>query len=228
MTKKLTAALAVLTILAAVPTIASASPELQTSTGTKVPVETELRGVGVGTWLFTTSAGNIECPKVKLSAKVHQNSGTSVKLTINEFNIRGDDPEEEKCTGTIPDLFGSTSTWGMTTKVSLTHHWCWETSTIFPSTEFTLTDAACTLEGKKLPIVIDETTHSGLSLGTCEYERVGVTGTFNLNTSPLEFTLAEKSEFSLVGGTAANCPKSGVMDGKVKLETAAGGALKIV
>ncbi|MGN6586232.1 MAG: hypothetical protein ACTHKT_02015 [Solirubrobacterales bacterium] len=215
-------------ILGAVPSIASASPELQTSTGTKVPVETELKGVNVGNWLFTTSAGTMECTKVKLSAKVHQNSGTEVKITITEFNLRGDDPEEEKCTGTIPDLFGSTSTWGMTTKVSLTNHWCWETSTVFPSTEFTLTDAACTLEGKKVPIVIDETTHSGLSLGTCEYERSGVKGTYNLNAAPLEFTLAEKTEFTLVGGTATNCPKSGVMDGRAKLETAAGGALKMV
>lgn len=227
MAKKLITILAVLMSFAAVPAAASASPELLTSTGVKVEPETEVKAVNVGAWRFTGSSGTIECEEVRLSGKVHTNRENKILITIQTSSFTGDDPEEQKCTSTIPDGAGGTITWKVTPEISSTHHWCLEASAKFLEAEFKLTGNGCTGTAEPLYFSIDATTHNGLPLGTCVVERSSASGTYNMNSSPLELTLGNGMEFKLVSG-GAFCPKALTLDGKARLETASGQQLKIV
>lgn len=226
MPKKIIAVLAALMAFAAVPAVASASPELLTSTGVKVEPETEVTAVNIGSWRFTGSSGTIECEQVRFNGKVHTNREGKILITIQTSTWWGDDPEEQKCTSTIPDGAGATVTWKVTPEIFSTHHWCLEADAKFLEAEFKLTGSGCTAASEPLRFSLDATTHSGLPLGTCVVERSSASGTYN-NTSPLELTLGSGMEFKLVSG-GAFCPKALTLDGKARLETASGQQLKIV
>jgi hypothetical protein len=228
MTRNLIAILAALMAFAAAPAVASASPELLTSTGVQVEPETEVTAVNVGSWRFTGSSGTIECEQVRLDGKVHTNREGKILITIQTSAWWGDDPEEQKCTSTIPDGAGGTVTWKVTPEIFTTHHWCLEADAKFLEAEFKLTGSSCTAASEPLRFTLDATTHNGLPLlGSCVIERSSASGTYNKNTSPLELTLGSGMEFKLVSG-GSFCPKALTLDGKARLETTSGQQLKIV
>lgn len=88
--KIITACAALAALAAAAPATALASPELQTSAGTKVAVGTGIKVKNEWPVVYTT-AGIIEkkCGPASLTGTVQTNSGSLVELKIESFKLEG-------------------------------------------------------------------------------------------------------------------------------------------
>jgi hypothetical protein len=225
MAKKILAICAALVAFAAVPAMASASPELQTSGGVKVAVGTQIKATNVGNVVFTTNFGNITCTSSTMTGEVVENSGTSIKGTIKTASFTGNHDGTTNCVTTIPGI----TMVKVTPEISSpSNHWCL-TSTVSPN--FSIRGGGCSEAAKGLKFTLDLFNSSTEAIGSCSYERTAasgpITGTYVPNVSPLELTVTGGNVFARLGENFL-CPSSGTLDAKYKVQTSTGGELKVV
>jgi hypothetical protein len=205
--------LVALVVFGAVPAMAFASPELQTSAGAKVAVGTEIKGTS-GNLVFTTAKGNLECKESVLSGAVTENTGTHIQGTISKASFTA--VGGGKCATTIP---------GVTTEITPENlPWC---LTTVGTNEWTLNGGDCT---SSKPIAFEaHIFFLGAKVTTCTFSRTEVTGSYNTNASPLKLKVGASQTFSYVAGNKEFCAEAGgTLTGEFTLKTAAGGELKIV
>lgn len=219
MAKKILAICAALVAFVALPAMASASPELQTSAGAKVATGTGIKATSSNLKLSSAS-GNVECSENTMEGKVTENSGTSIKGEIEKATFTG--TAGAKCNTTISDGFGGTL------KVVVTPEglpWCLEST---GGDNWTLTGNKCGAAQSPISFILHLYSSSGITkLGECTFERADVSGTFNTNASPLVLTVGASQTFTKSSGSFL-CPASGTLSGTFNVTTSAGGALKIV
>jgi hypothetical protein len=220
--KLITACVALLALAAAVaPGTAFGSPELLTSGGVKVAVGTGITGQNVGTITLTTASGNISCNKVEFSGKVTSNPGNLLEATLLSVTFAGDDPEEERCTSTIPDMGGGT----LTVKPTAGNlPWCLKSA---KAGSWSFRGAGCAEAAKNLVLTEDLYSEAGAELGSCVYERTTeLFGTYNVNSSPWVLTIGAAQTLTRVAGPAI-CPATQTPDGQIRVRTSAGGELRV-
>jgi len=219
MAKKILAICAALIALAAVPAVASASPELQTSGGTKVAVGTAIKGTNNGNTILTSSFGNVTCTSSTLEGKVTENSGTSIKGEISTATYTGTGPSS-RCTTTLIGLNGQNLTAQVTVQ-----------NLPYELVSTSGVDRADIQDPTALKFTFDLFESTGTSAGSCTFERTaaegGIVSSYETNKSPLELTVIENNVFKRVSGTTL-CPSTGTLDAKYILRTSTGGELKIV
>jgi hypothetical protein len=223
MAKKILAICAALVAFAAVPAMASASPELQTSGGVKVATGTAIKATNNGNVVFTTGSGNITCTAASMTGEVVENSGGNIKGTIKTASFTGNHDGTTNCVTTI---FGIT----MVKVTPENLHWCLTSTTLGA---WAIGGGGCSEAAKALQFTLDAFNSNTEAIGTCIYERTTtsgpINGTNNTGTSPLELTVTGGNVFTRTGGTlGALCPASGTLDAKFKVQTSTGGELKVV
>jgi hypothetical protein len=204
MAKKILAICAALVAFVALPAVASAAPELQDSSGTKVAVGSSLTATNNGNIVFTGSNGvNVTCSESSMGGEVKTNSGTLIEGTIKSASFTGAGGGACASNGlgavtvTIPGLVSGTS------------HWCIKTTKTADA--FELIGANCGTASGTLTFVL----HT--EFGACSYKRTSsVTGTFTTNTVPAVLTLGGEPEFTKEEGSFL-CPSSGKLDAKYNL-----------
>jgi hypothetical protein len=223
MAKKILAIFTALVALAAIPAVASASPELQTSGGTKVAAGTAIKATNVGNTIFTTGFGNITCTHAEMTGHIHSNTGNHIEGTITTARFTGTHDGTTKCATTI---FGVT----MVEVTPENLHWCL-TAGISPVHGITIRGGPCTGSALPLKFTLHTYNSSTTFTGSCTYERSTasgpITGSYVTNVSPLELTVTGGNTFTRVSGTTL-CPSSGTLDAKFKVQTSTGGELKVV
>jgi hypothetical protein len=222
MAKKILAIFTALVAFGAIPAVASASPELQTSGGAKVATGTAIKATNVGNTIFTTGFGNITCTSAEMTGKIHANTGTHILGTIEAAKFTGTHDGTTKCATTI---FGVT----MVEVTPENLHWCLTSGT---KGTWSISGGACTSEpASNLKFTLHTYNSSTAFTGSCTYERTAasgpISGTNNTDTSPLELTVTGGNTFTRVSGTTL-CPSSGTLDAKFKVQTSTGGELKVV
>jgi hypothetical protein len=74
-------------LVAVAPAAALASPELQTSGGTKIAIGTTVTGKSTGVVVYTTATGIGKCGFGHLTGTVQTNSGSLVQVKIESFKV---------------------------------------------------------------------------------------------------------------------------------------------
>jgi len=200
------------------PTMASASPELQSSAGVKVGTGTGITAVQNSDSVLTTSSGNITCTSNHMSGELVTNSGKLIEGTIKSASFTGAGTSG-RCKSTI-NVLGSEVQFQVTTE---NLHWCLSSSALGT---WSLRGGACTAAPSNLKFTLHGFFPGGGSAGSCTYERASVTGTNNTLTSPLILTTGANQTFTRVSGTI--CPSAGTLDASFKVTTSTGGELKVV
>lgn len=205
-----TLAMAAFAVLFVVPSIASASPELTSPTGTRTPVGTLFIATNVEhaqtakTFKTTLTTGTMECATATFTGEVVENSGTSFVGTISTFELKGTpgEPSANHCASP----FGATTVTPSHSS-NPTHNgvaslpWCIKANTL--NDQFTI--YGCT-NGQARPITI---VYHG-SIGACTYEKASITGTYTTHPADAILTIANQ-EFIKVTGSAF-CPSSFKID----------------
>lgn len=204
MSKKLMTGLLALVAFAALalPAVASASPALTDSTGTKVAVGTEITGKNVGNTIFT-GGFSVTCSSADLSGKVTENSGSSIKgeVPVGSATFTGTGASSD-CTSALGD-----------TAVTVNSKLCLATTKTADQMEVTGCGANVTF------------TLAITGSVTCKYETAKVLGTFNTNADA-QVTVSEQG----AKGESSNsflCPSEGKLDMVFALTTKAGGTLTV-
>lgn len=209
-----TIALAAFAVLFTVPSIASASPELTSPTGTRAPVGTKFLATNVAhagtalTFVTETSLGNMECETATITGEVVKNDGTHLVGTISTFELKGTagNPSSSHCAGG----YGGNITVTPNHTTNPTHNgvaslpWCLTLSG--PEDTFTIfgeTGGSCT-SGQTRPITI---VYDSTTLGACTYEKKEpIVGTYTTHPADAILTIT-KQEFKRVTGSGF-CPGS--------------------
>jgi hypothetical protein len=203
------------------PTLASASPELTSPTGTRASVGTLFTATNVAhantpsTFRTTLSTGTMECATATFTGEVIENSGTNLVGTISTFELKG--------TPGTPNASHCASPLGATTITpnhasNPTHNgvaslpWC-----IKFSAEDIFTIYGCT-NGQARPITI--VYHA--SIGACTYEKASIFGTYTTHPADAVLTIAEQ-QFTKVTGSAF-CPSTFKIDMALTLTKDVSGA----
>jgi hypothetical protein len=194
-----------------VPSIASASPELTSPTGTRAPVGTLFTATNVAhgattkTFKTTLSAGTMECATATFTGEVIENTGTSFVGTISTFELKGT-PAEPNANHCASPFGATTVTPNHTSNPS--HNgvaslpWCIKANAL--NDQFTI--YGCT-NGQARAITI--VYHAG-GIGACTYQKAFITGTYTTHPADAILTIAEQ-EFTKVTGNAF-CPTSFKID----------------
>jgi hypothetical protein len=205
------------------PATAFASPRLETSLGTVVPAGTALKAQNVGENLWTNSLGTQACPKGELTGKVIGNSGTKIEITVESLIFSGTE-FSSACTTPISQKFRPTA---------LTA-WCLQSTSLGA---WTIKGSACGSLPTPVKMIKDiyewrETEPEVLQfdlVGECKYERKELTGTNNTGTAPLTLKTTSGQNFIRTSGIISLlCPELESLDLTFKLQTSAGGELKVV
>ncbi len=191
MAKKMLAICAALVAFAVVPAVASASPILTDENGT-VAAGAKIIATNTGNTVMTTSAGNVECTKAALTGTVVENSGSSIKGTIETASFTGTE-SENRCS----------SPFGAVKVTPKRLHWCMS-ATSKPADTFSIKSGGC---GGTLGIM-EFTLDSSLA-GECTYTKSEVVGTFTTGEGG-DVTVSEQSFTKSSGGFF--CPASGALD----------------
>jgi len=209
--------LAAFVALCAVPAGAFASPLLTAPTGTSVPVGANIVGKNVGNTVMTDSSGNalVTCEKAEMTGTVVENSGTSLRGTIETASFTNKAATE--CSGSI----GATTV--TTNPATNGLPWCIEAKSTFSKDEFRVRGNSCASAARPIRFVLDVTTF----LGTiqCTYQRPAtepLTGTYTTHPEDARMTIS-KVKFPLLEGGA--CPSEGFLDMTFTLERETGGGL---
>jgi hypothetical protein len=221
MRKKILAICAALVAFAAVPAVASASPELQTSGGAKVVVGTAVKATSVGNIIFTSSLGNYACSTSGMTGELVQNSGSSISVTIKAAQIAGSHAGTTNCPTPIVGIT-------MMKVTSENLHWC--LTSVEPG-GWKLRGGGCTELPASLKFTFITYNSSFEVIGTCVYERPTssgpVTGSYNLNTSPLALSTGGGNQFARVAGGSL-CASAWTLDFQYKFQSATGGELRVI
>jgi hypothetical protein len=175
----------ILLAVAVFPSAAAATntPELTYPTGTKLAVESKLKGTNVGGITFTGGSATVSCTSAALTGTLKKNSGTEVEVSLNEFGLTG--------TGAGSRCTGSASETSVTVNGS-----CLRATPEMIDDEFQIRGASCsegsgtlTVTFKKLAPVLE-----------CVYERsASITGTYTTHPGDAVLT-ANSSELTKVSG----------------------------
>lgn len=196
MHKKILAACAVIAAFAAMPAVASASPELQTSGGVKSTVGETISATDTGNIVFTSNLGSVTCSESTLHGQVVANSGKLIEGTIESASFTGNGG-------------GTCSSWtGGVTVTPENLHWCIKSSS---NGKFSLRGGGCNEAERNLAFTLH------FSFGSCKFERSGgVAGTYGMNVSPVILTLTGEPEFTRVSG-GFGCPSSGKLHAEYEM-----------
>lgn len=208
-----TIAMAAVVALFVLPSLASASPELTSPTGTRAPVGTKFIGTNVAhasapkQFLTTTPIGTMSCATATITGEVVKNDGSHLIGRITTFQLSGTEasPSSSHCNG----FGGGATSVTPSHTTNPTHNgvaalpWCITASgaenvfTIYGEVE-----ANCA-NGKTRPITI---LYENASIGNCTYQRAQISGTYT--THPADAILTIKGQpFTKVTGSAF-CPSS--------------------
>lgn len=225
MTRKILAFCVALVALAIVPASAFASPELQTSTGTKVATGTAINGALVsGTEsVLSGSLGTVKCNEGVLTGEVTENSGTSIKGTIKTATFHSNGGN---CTSNVLGFNFQPMTVQVTTFLTNeggTKHWCLATSKLGSGS---IVGGACGGTAEAVTFVLDFF-EGTTKRGECHYSTASVAGTYNTASSPLILKVTNQS-FTGTGTVNGIACGNGTLSMETVLTTSSGGALKIV
>lgn len=207
-----TIAMALFAVLFVVPSIASASPELTSPTGTKAPVGTTFIGTNVAhaatpqKFLTTTPLGTMECAIATITGEVVKNDGTDLVGTISTFQLSGTaaSPSASHCTG-----FGGAVTVTPNHTTNPTHNgvgslpWCITATKEDAFTIFGEAGGSCT-SGQARPIII---VYHSATIGACMYERAQISGTYTTHPADAILTINKSQLFNRITGSGF-CPTS--------------------
>jgi hypothetical protein len=177
--------LALLTVFVVLPAGATAvnSPELTYPTGTRLALETKLKGTNVGELKFTGSSGTVGCTSAALTGTLAKNNGSEVEASLNGFSLTGSGTEG-RCTGAPAETY-----------VSINGS-CLRSTPEFIEHEFQLRGGACSEAHGPLIVTFKALT----AVLECVYERsAAVTGTFS--THPADALLTASPEFVKASGS---------------------------
>ncbi len=210
--------LAAFVALVVVPAAASAAPLLTAPTGTSVPVGANIVGKNVGNTVMTNSSGEplVTCEKAEMTGTLNENSGTSIRGTIETANFTNKAATE--CTGSI----GATTV--TTNPATNGLPWCIEAKSTFAKDEFRVRGNSCASAARPIRFVLDVTTIFGTI--SCTYQRAAtepITGTYTTHPEDARMTIS-KVNFPLLEG-GFGCPESGALDMTFTLERETGGGL---
>lgn len=208
-----TIAMAAFAALFVVPSVASASPELTSPTGTQAPVGTTFIGTNVkhGTapqqFLTTTPSGTMTCATATITGEVVKNDGTHFVSRITTFQLSGTEtnPTSSHCAG-----FGGSPTSVTPSHTTNPSHngvaalpWCLTASGV--KDEFTLfgeVEGNCT-NGKTRPITI---LYENATIGSCTYQRAQIVGTYTTHPADAVLSISGNQFTKVTGGVF--CPAS--------------------
>lgn len=212
------AASVVCALALAIPAAASASPELRTAAGAKVPVGEGIQAESQNL-VFSSSSGSWECPKNVLTGAVTSNSGTEVAVGIESANFTGTlNPGGTACKSTIAPLGTA-----LTVKVTSENMpWCLKSTSVG---SFSSVGGGCGGTPTAMKFKAEFFLSESLLLN-CTYERASLTGSYKSSVSPLIETLGAGQTFAKVSGSGV-CPASVQLSGSFTIHSAAGGALQI-
>jgi hypothetical protein len=215
-------AIAAFAALLVVPSIASASPELTSPTGTKAAIGTKFLATNVAhaattkAFTTTTAAGNMTCQNATVTGEVVKNDGTQLVGTISTFELSGS--SGEPCASPFgPATITPNHTSNPTHNGIGSLPWC---MTFGAKDEFTIFGEAggsCT-SGQTRPVTI--VYHFGGAGGSfsCTYQRAAIKGTYTTHPADAILTIAQQ-EFSLITSSAIFCPSSFSIDMALTLAT---------
>jgi hypothetical protein len=196
----------------------TASPELRSLAGAKVPVGTLAQGTNVqlaepDNVRLTTSIGNVECNEATLTGELTSNTGSHIagNITTAEFRGNSSEPSSQHCAGAFGKV---TVTPNHTTNPS--HNgvsslpWCITANTA--DDKFTVRGGKCSEAARSLTFSL----HTAL-YGTCSYQKASITGTYT--THPVATVLTIQSGgFTKTTGSGF-CPSAFELEMAFTLET---------
>lgn len=187
------------------PSVSSASPVLTSPLGTPATVGTKFKSTTIGSTVFTTALGNLECTKGLNTGTLLKNTGTEIEGEIESLEITGDGPGGA-CTSSFLGNFT------VTTKVTNGVPYCMKAGGKLPSDTLELRGGSCSGASRPMAFTMDTS-----SVGSCTYERKSpVTATFT--TAPEDATAtATGVELVKVSGSGF-CPGSAKLDTSLTLE----------
>jgi hypothetical protein len=186
-------ALAALVAVFLVPSVALASPELTSPTGTKAPVGTRIQLTNAAhaattkQVFITTSPDIIECEKITMTGEVSSNTGTDIAINILTVEFRG--PIGSPCPSATLGNFTITPSH---TSNPIPHNginslpWC---LTVNGLEDFvSIRGGTCSEAPRPLTFSI----HSP-SWGTCYYEKASLTAIYTTHPAPTILTVANQA-----------------------------------
>ncbi len=183
---------------AALPAVASASPQLTYPTGTRLATGSKFRGHNLELAILTFSQGTLDCSKATITGTLTKNNGTKIEGNIESATFTGTEPEE-RCsgpTGSLKYTFPSVP-------------WCIQSTAV--SDGFSIRGGNCTEEARALTFIQD----SSLA-GECKYEKASLSGTFTTHPEDAEMSISEQEFVKEAGGIL--CPASFKLDLTLTLE----------
>ena len=181
------------------------TPEVTYPTGTRLAIETKLRGLNVGELKLTpSSGGTFTCPTAELTGTLAKNNGTEFEANIEATNLAG--------TGSLSDCTSTAGSFNLTTNVTNGLPWCLRAVSSMKNDEFQLRGGKCAETARAIKLTMDIT-----GSAECTYERsAATTGTFT--THPSEATLTVSgAEFTKAAGPES-CPTAPKLDWTFNLE----------
>jgi hypothetical protein len=218
-------ALAALAVFA-LPTVASASPELTQPTGTRLAVGTKIKGTNVGNSVFKTDDATTslaECGSTVLTGEVVKNNGTEVEGTITTATASGTGAifnEMSECTGSFGNFSVTSNSSADGESVASGTPWCISAGGKVGADEFQLRGGKCSEAARAIRFIYD-LTGPGILI-ECKYKRVeAVKGTFTTDSSGDALLKATAGPNTTVVGEVGNhflCPVSGTFEVSYTLE----------
>lgn len=192
---------------AAVPTIASASPELTEPTGTTLAPLSLIKATNIGETTFESSSTTVHCTGAELTGKVITNSGTHIAGEISSAHFTGSAPGGECTSGS-----GNVNV----TETTPTNGLPWCVTSTKTAHQFELRGGACSAKARPIRFAMHITTFLGSV--ECPYEKTtGILGTFTTHPSDAVLSIANQS-FKRVGENGL-CPAEGSLKMSFTLET---------
>lgn len=192
--------------LALLPALAFASPELTYPAGTKMPINSKVRGKAAGTTTFTIGGLKIECTVVELGGTLLTNSGTRFEINVETAALAGSATNVD-CTS------GKTEVRITTNPATNGLPWCiWSVAGVMGPDEALISGGKCAPTTRPVRLVLDYT-----SVMECVYEIANsIPAKFATSPTDALFTVSE-AQFTNKGGPFT-CPGTMKLDGEFTLE----------
>lgn len=212
-------ALAAFAAIFVVPSVASASPELTSPTGTKAPVGTLItvtnaeHAVTPKRARLTTPSGTIECESVTMTGEVSSNTGTDIGINLTTVQIAN--TASSPCDGGKLGKFNFTPnhTSNVTHNGVSSLPWCLTANGL--EDKALIRGGNCSEALRPMTFLF----HTPMA-GTCSYEMVSISADYTTHPTAAILTIPNQKFFKSTGSIF--CPAEGALEMALTLETDTG------